>query len=94
MKSILQDRRECYITHTTANLHKHHIFFGGANRKTSEKQGFWVWLRFDFHNGASYGVHGKDGHELDLKLKRECQYKFEQTHSRNEFIKLIGRSYL
>ncbi len=94
MKSILQSEKECYITHCTTNLHKHHIYPGVANRKISEQNGFWVWLRYDWHNGAEYGVHGRDGHELDLRLKRECQAKFEKTHSREEFIKLIGRSYL
>ena len=94
MKSILQDKKECFITHSTENLHKHHIFFGTANRRISEKNGFWVWLRYDYHNGAAYGVHGKCGHELDIKLKQKCQRKYEENHSRGEFIKLIGRSYL
>lgn len=92
MDSILQNRRECYITGDTAGLHKHHIYFGNPNRKISEQNGFWVWLRFDWHNGASYGVHFNRG--LDLSLKRECQEKYEETHSREEFILLIGKNYL
>lgn len=43
---------------------------------------------------APYGVHGRDGRELDLRLKRECQAKFEETHSREEFMKIFGRNYL
>lgn len=42
-KSILQDEKECYITGLKEGLHKHHIY-PGANRKNSEKYGFWVWL--------------------------------------------------
>mgnify|MGYP007101833209 CR=1 FL=1 len=36
-KSIIQKNKECYITHSTYNLHKHHIFEGTANRQLSEK---------------------------------------------------------
>lgn len=94
MKSILQNKKECFITHSTENLHKHHIFFGNANRKISEQNGFWVYLRYDYHNGSDYGVHGKNGHDLDIALKQKCQGRFEEKHSREDFIKLIGRSYL
>lgn len=41
---------------------------------------------------ADYGVHFNK--ELNLKLKRECQEKFEETHSREEFMRLIGKNYL
>lgn len=91
--SILQpDTRECYITGATDGLHKHHIYGGNPNRRISEEHGFFVWLRADWHNMADYGVHfNKD---LDRRLKQECQERFEETHSREEFMRLIGRNYL
>lgn len=93
-KSILQGNlKECYITGSTRDLHQHHIY-RGVNRKVSDKHGFWVWLRFDWHNGADYGVHGIHGGVLDMRLKRLCQIEFEKTHSREEFMALIGRNYL
>lgn len=92
MDSILQTNRECYITGSTTGLHKHHIYFGNPNRRISEENGFWVWLRWDWHNGESYGVH--QDRRLDLQLKRECQEKYEETHTREDFMRLIGRSYL
>lgn len=91
MDSILQEERECYITGSPFGLHKHHIF-AGSRRKISDENGFWVWLRIDWHNGADYGVHFNK--VLDLKLKRACQEAYEETHSREEFITLIGKSYL
>ena len=91
MNSILQTEKNCYITGATYNLHEHHIF-EGKNRKTSEKHGFKVWLRADWHNMADYGVHFSK--ELDLHLKRTCQEKFEEMHTRAEFMALIGRNYL
>ena len=93
-KSILQDQKECYITGSTNNLHRHHIYFGTGHRKISEKHGFWVYLIGALHNQSDNGVHGKNGHELDMKLKQDCQRKFEETHSREEFMKIIGKSYL
>lgn len=47
MKSIIQSRKECYITKSTTNLHKHHILEGTANRRISEEDGMWIWLRAD-----------------------------------------------
>lgn len=90
-KSILQDKKECYICGGTENLHEHHIF-GGRNRKISERYGFKVWLRADWHNMADYGVHAN--RDLDLFLKMCCQKKFEETHTRAEFMALIGKNYL
>ena len=94
MDSIMQDVRECYITGATEGLHKHHIYFGNPLRKISEANGFWVWLRWDWHNGAAYGVHGRDGHDLDRRLKEACQERYEESHSREEFRRLVGKSYL
>ena len=93
-KSILQTEKECYITGQTNNLHKHHIYFGNPLRKISEDNGFWVYLIGALHNQSNDGVHGKNGHYLDLKLKQDCQRKFEETHSRKEFMELIGKNYL
>lgn len=91
-KSIMQTEKECFITGSTYNLHLHHIYFGYGLRKISDKHGFTVWLRADWHNMAEYGVHFN--RELDLKLKQECQRKFEETHTRAEFMELIGQNYL
>ena len=92
MKSILQDEKKCFLCNTVFNLHEHHIFFGSANRKISEANGFKVWLCAYHHNMSHYSVH--HDRKLDLLVKKVCQRKYEKTHSRDEFIKLIGRSYL
>lgn len=92
-KSILQNRKESFLSGATYNLEEHHIFFGTANRKISEKYGLKVWLTTEEHRGT-YGVHGKYGKLLDKQLKKAAQKKFEETHTREEFIKLIGKNYL
>lgn len=91
MDSIMQNSRECYITGATDGTVKHHIYAGGR-RKASDKWGCWVWLRWDWHNGASYGVHFNK--ELDLKLKRECQKRFEELYGHEKFMEVFGKSWL
>ncbi len=91
-KSIFQKEKRCYVCGRTDNLHKHHIYYGAANRKKSEQNGFTVYLCAHHHNMSDFGVHFD--RELDLQLKRECQKKFEKTHSREEFMAIIGKNYL
>ena len=90
-KSIMQEEKECYVTGRTKGLHKHHIY-GGPNRQISEKNGFYIWLIPTFHNLSDKGIHFDKA--FDLNVKRACQREYEKTHSREEFMKLIGRNYL
>lgn len=94
MKSIIQDKKECYITGTTYNLHKHHIFEGTANRKLSEEDGMWIWLRGDWHNLSDYGVHFNK--ELDLQLKEIAEQTWIAYYgkTKEDFIARYGRNYL
>lgn len=91
--SIMQTEKKCYITGSETDLDPHHIYFGAKNRKTSDENGFWVWLRRDWHTADSrICVH--QNRELDLMLKKKCQEVYEQEHTRAEFMALIGKSYL
>ena len=93
-KSILDTRSgECYWCGKECHTHLHHIYFGTGRRPVSDRLGFVVYLCPDCHEGT-YGVHGRDGHIVDNILKKQCQMKYEETHTREEFIKEIGRSYL
>lgn len=92
MKSIMQTEKKCLVCGTTLNLMCHHVFYGTANRKISDKCGFTVWLCGKHHNLSDVGVHFNP--ELDMAIKKECQRKFEETHSRKQFMELIGRNYL
>ena len=91
MRSILQDEKKCYISGAKGILHKHHIY-GGPNRRISEAHGFWIWLSPEWHNLSNHGVHYD--RNLDWKIKQDCQRKYEETHTREEFMALIGRNYL
>lgn len=83
--------RKCFVCGTTKNLHRHHVY-GGSNRKISDKEGFVVDLCFEHHNGSDKGVHFNP--KLDLHIKQVFQKEYEKNHTRDEFIKLIGRNYL
>lgn len=92
MKSILQSEKQCFICATTKNIHCHHVY-GGANRKNSDKNGFTVYLCAWHHNiGGGESIH--ENSKMSLWLKQACQKKYEETHSREEFIRIIGRNYL
>lgn len=94
MKSILQGRKECYITRSREELEEHHIYYGATGlREISERNGFKVWLVRPLHTGYLTGIHGGN-HSLDLRLKEDCQREYEKTHTREEFVQIIGRSYL
>lgn len=94
-QSIISNKPECIVCGQTFNLHKHHIFYGTANRKQSEKYGCWCYLCARHHNMSDHGVHGGDN-LLDLKLKRMCQEILErgQGWSREQVIDVFGRSWL
>ena len=94
MKSIIQTSKCCYVCYRLDNLHLHHILFG-KNRKKCDEDKLTVWLCQEHHEGTN-GVHGKNGHELDLELKRFAQETWMKYYNKTkeEFIERYGRSYL
>lgn len=94
MKSIIQENADyCFVCGRYGQTERHHTIFGTANRKKSDKYGLTVYLCPDCHRGTN-GVHGKNGHSLDLQLKRIAQKKFEEKYSREKFTNVFGRNYL
>lgn len=65
------------------NLDFHEVF-GGSNRQRSIKNGFVVALCRNCHQDE----------EVLFKLKIKFQKEFEKNHTREEFIELIGKSYI
>lgn len=103
--SILQsDESYCYLcAHTLGDFSRkktecHHIFPGTALRRISEENGFTVRLCRMHHEGDESGdkfaVHRPDKNVYSIALQRECQMEYEKTHSREEWMVLMGRSYL
>lgn len=90
-KSIICNEKCCVKCGTRYDIHKHHIY-GGALRKTSERNGFWMYLCAEHHNMSDAGIHFNPG--FDRKAKAYCQERFEATHTHEEFMALIGRNYI
>ena len=92
LKSIMQEKKECYLCKSTNNLHLHHVFYGNANRRLSDKDGCYIYLCADHHIGAK-GIHNND--ELNREVKKRCQIAWEDYYGRttDDFIKRYGRSF-
>ena len=92
LRSVFTDDMDhCYFTVTVPVESLY--FWGGANRKNSEKYGFVIPLRPDLHpNGAQAG---KNAAEIDMKLKQMAQEYFEEHYgTRDEFRRIFGKSVL
>lgn len=89
--SILQSDKVCFLSGSTVDIEKHHIF-GGANRRNSAKYGLWVYLRHDLHNEPPYGIH----HNINAnrQLQEIAQKAFEKHYPDLNFISIFGRNYL
>lgn len=94
-RSILTDKRKvCFLTGRAEGLDKHHIYHGTGLRKVSDRHGFWCYIWQPLHLAGLGGLHAHPNSGRDLELKQICQRKFEETHSRAEFMEIIGRNYL
>ena len=88
---VTNDIEHCFIC-GSPYVQIHHCFFGTANRKISDRLGLVVPLCQAHHTGQN-GVHFD--RQLDLLIKTVAQGCYEnQIGSREDFIRLFGRSYL
>ena len=94
-KSIICNDKVCWVCGTIYNLHCHHTMYGVRNRKKADKDGLFVWLCQEHHEGT-YGVHGMCGHELDIQLKRVSEQAWLDHYGKTveEFIERYGKNYI
>jgi len=104
MKSILQDRKECYLCRRLADrsdywgslpdkgLHRHHIEFGTGNRRKSEEYGLWVYLCPGHHMYSPDAVHAsRKTRELLCSIAQE---RFEKEYTHELWMREFGRNWL
>lgn len=82
----------CYLCQRDGNsseqfCHKHHVY-EGRNRQASERAGFVMYLCPRHHAE----IH--KNYKLMEWAHKQTQRDYEQTHTREEFMKIIGRNYL
>jgi len=82
----------CEICGRDVECARHHVFFGSANRKLSERWGMVARLCPFCHQYGPRAVHRC--RETDLMLKREYQRIFEANYPDESFIAIFGRNYL
>ena len=61
-----------------------HEVYGGSNRKRSIRNNFVKMLCRECHSSEA----------IINQLRIDAQKEFEKTHTREEFIKIIGKSYI
>ena len=74
----------CDYCHKYSKRLDPHEVYGGSNRKRSMKNKFIKMLCPKCHSNE----------EIINKLRKDVQKEYEKFHTREEFIKLIGKSYL
>lgn len=72
------------------DIERHHVF-GGSDRTASEEKGLTVDLCPKHHRTGPAAVH--INRETDLIVKRYAQAAYEQTHTREEFMKKFRKNY-
>lgn len=93
LHSVLVDDLEHCIVTGSPEVAMHHVFNGNPYRELSDRYGFIVPLRPDWHNMTPYSVHVNQ--EFDENLKRQAQEYYEaHIGSRQQFIAEFGKSYL
>ena len=74
----------CDYCHKYSKRLDPHEVYGGSNRQRSIKNGFVKNLCRKCH----------DNPEIIKQLRIDVQKEYEKTHSRDEFIKITGKSYI
>lgn len=100
MKSIMQDKQAhtCYLCmmlhsdYSEKQTQEHHVFFGTANRRLSEKYGLKVYLCLEHHETGRDAVHRNA--ETALLVKQKGQRAFEKRWPDLDFIKIFGKNFL
>lgn len=77
----------CYVCKKRLKDDIHEIY-AGRNRIVSMKNGFCIPICRKCHEEI------QNNEEKMLIYKRECQRKYEENHTREEFLKKIGRNYI
>ena len=101
MKSIMQrERKEDGVCYLCKKLHRdinpkivfeHHVIFGTANKRLSEKYGLKVFLCLYHHTEGKEAVH--KNHELARLLQADAQTAFEEKFPDKNFLQIFGRNY-
>ena len=96
MNSIItgNEKGKCFICGRHMPTESHHIFFGAANRKLSEKFGLKVDLCHECHNEPPNGVHFSNIQCRFLQKIAQSEAMRYYGWSKDEFMQIFGRNYI
>ena len=101
MKSILHDKKDrtcflCMLLHGDDSykevLHEHHVIFGLANRRLSERHGLKVYLCLQHHEIGPEAIHRNA--EISDMVQAYAQRAFEKKWPEKNFYSIFGRNYI
>ena len=69
-------------------METHHMLHGSYMKKPADKYGLTIKLCRLCHRRLH------DHREGDLELQQNAQRQFEETHSREEFMRIFGKNFL
>ena len=72
--------------------HCHHVVFGTAERKLSERHGLKIYLCPDHHEFSEEAVHRNK--DINLMLRKAAEIVFITKNSYEEWMKIFGKNYL
>ena len=76
--------------HHVKAVEEHHVF-DGPRRKASEALGLKIYLCPEHHRTGRNSVHGNI--YMMRFVQRIAQKKYEETHSREEWMRIMGKNY-
>ena len=79
----MENEKRCWVC-GNPNVEAHHSIFK-SKCKPLEHCELVIYYLCPEHHRSSVGVHGRDGHELDLKLKLDFQNKLEMLFDKEYF---------
>lgn len=85
---LTNDLTKCLLCGKPKNS-LHEIYFG-KNRVNSMKWGCVAPLCYECHQGNN-GVHNNS--QVDIILKKMCQYKFEEVYPNVDFLSIFHKNY-
>lgn len=103
MKSIMHNKLDgtCYLCvllnddyQRRTGLQEHHVAFGTANRRLSEKYGLKVYLCYEHHEDPSSGAAVHHNQDIRNMLCKKAQQAFTERYPDKDFLKIFGRNYL
>lgn len=77
--------------HSRKTIQEHHVIYGTANRRLSEKYGLKVYLCLYHHEEGPEAVHKNA--KMSLILKIQAQRAFQKKFPALDWMKIFGKNY-